>query len=471
MAIHNIISCMSQNPYYSTYLRQQQRRPISRMVWGIPIFGMLVVLYYSRDIATTISNTAFLEQIVFRLALLLFSGCTLVSYQDIIRSDDRNVYSIHPIQSRQLLASLLRQHISTTWVYPLLAWWVLVPIYLQIGAVPLEIDRVVFAVGNAVLLGATWLAGLGMGYAVNLLAIWMSQSPMFSEMLDLIRGQNPREQASFIYAPGLALAVVGVGLALGSAALLRLATGHTDTMLYVYVSIPFLLAVLGYLVAWGLVEQYLWRANVIIADIDAHWSVVEQKQRQEDGRVYLQHLAGSNVHILRVLRQAWRDFRWYTWFAWGSGLLSMWMWTNNQQGNVAIISFVSLLVLGMLPLRWTKQDPQWLDFALGLEYAVLIRARVIVSLLLSAGHFLPVGLGILYGSGVAKGLLLFLGLLLCAVIPSVFAGYVSRELYQHATSVDRSAMEIYSSVRSKYVLGVGGIVFILMNAIRYIGGL
>ena len=134
-------------------------------------------------------------------------------------------------------------------------------------------------------------------------------------VLDSIRGENPREQAAFIYAPGAALALMGVALIFGAGATRLAIEGQIGFVPWVIA--PACLGMIGWIVALKLADRHLIRAGMILSDIDAHWGVVESAE--DDKAVYLDWLATDNPHRLRLLRQSWRLHRWVTiglWLSW-----------------------------------------------------------------------------------------------------------------------------------------------------------
>ena len=111
-------------------------------------------------------------------------------------------------------------------------------------------------------------------------------------VLDAIRGGNPREQAAFIYAPGVVLALMGVGLIFGAGATRFAIEGKMGFVAWILA--PLVIGFIGWIVAMRLAEVHLIRAGMILSDIDAHWGVVEEAE--DESAVYLDWLA-KTIHI------------------------------------------------------------------------------------------------------------------------------------------------------------------------------
>ena len=87
----------------------------------------------------------------------------------------------------------------------------------------------------------------------------------------MVRGQNPREQAAFIYAPGIALIIVGLSLAFAAGGVRAfLAGSEVWGWLLVLIVVG-----IGFICALYLVEEELLRGSILV-DIDAHWHSVQE---------------------------------------------------------------------------------------------------------------------------------------------------------------------------------------------------
>jgi hypothetical protein len=205
-------------------------------------------------------------------------------------------------------------------------------------------------------------------------------------VLDAIRGGNPREQAAFIYAPGTALAVMGVALIFSAGATRLAIEGRTGFAAWILA--PLCIGILGWIAALRLAETHLIRAGMILSDIDAHWGVVEEDE--DEGAVYLDWLAKSNPHRLRLLRQSWRLHRWVTIGLWCiGGVVALMQWLGDDFEVTLASGLVSTTFI-VFPMRLLKHEPQWLQWSLGIERRIQWRAVTEVSILVWLGYCTPI---------------------------------------------------------------------------------
>lgn len=405
------------NPYRKASRISRDRRGFS---WN-PIFILIGVI-----ISTIVIKPIFLElwkanlgenleSILFRLSALITSAMALRTYSSIVRSSDHSIISIHPILGKAFLWSSLEETVRNTWI-----WWVGSAIFLT----PLIELGHYLAYGLAVLLlvGA-WIGGIGTGYCINLGSIWIARSPRCYTILDMVRGQNPREQAAFIYAPGVALVIVGLALAFGAGGLRAVLAGMN--IWGIFLLLPYLLGVAGFILALRLVEEELLRVGSILVDIDAHWHSVEEGE--EPNAVYLDWLANGRPELLRALRAGWREYRLYPLLSWGVGSLAgLMIWTGKLSEGLWL-STLGMVGLGSLSWQLQKTDPRWLDLALGVNDSKVRIARFQLLFAYGAGIWLPVVLLGLLKQGfefwVSGALLLTLLFLL-----SLFSVFFSRKL-------------------------------------------
>ena len=177
----------------------------------------------------------------------------------------------------------------------------------------------------AIYILSSWFGGLGIGYAVHLGSVWAATSPLMAGVLTLSE-ENPREQAAFIYAPGAALALMGVALIFGAGATRLAIDGRMGFVPWVIA--PACLGIIGWIVALKLADRHLIRAGMILSDIDAHWGGVESVE--DERAVYLDWLATDHPHRLRLLRQSWRLHRWVTIGLWLVGaIVSLLQWLGD----------------------------------------------------------------------------------------------------------------------------------------------
>ena len=121
-------------------------------------------------------------------------------------------------------------------------------------------------------LGA-WLGALGVGFTVHLGAVWAAISPTLAGVLEAIRGANPRMQAAFIYAPGVALAAVGAAVGVASAGLAGALSGWAPG--WTFLLLPPALGAAAWAASGRLADGYYVRATALLSEIDAQWAGAE----------------------------------------------------------------------------------------------------------------------------------------------------------------------------------------------------
>ena len=329
-------------------------------------------------------NPAGVEQLALRLGAVLIAIMALQTYTDIVRSPERSIISLHPVLPRPFLMAVALRTLRQSVIWPIAFAAIISPL--------LWID--VRSWGWLVLfLLSSWIGGLGVGYAVNLGSIWVARNERAHTLLDAIRGSNPREQAAFIYAPGFALAVLGLGLALASGGVRAILEGRTE--FGVLVGLPFVFGLIGFWLARHLVQQELVRGVMILAEVDARWKQVSDDEQMELA-VYLEWVAKDRAELLRALRQGWRNHRLFPNLGWVCGVLSALSILSDQFQAAWVLSSIGLVGMGLLPFRLASGDPTWLDRALGVSEGKIQAARTTVTMLYSFGIVLPIGLASLW---------------------------------------------------------------------------
>jgi len=346
-----------------------------------------------------------LTAVASRIANLVAAAVILHSYSDLVRGPDRAVLDVHPIRSKELVAAIARHTLRSRLYLPAMGAILLLPVAIAGGWPPY--------LGAVGLVLSGWLAGLGVGFMVHLGGVWAAYSPTLASLLDALRGDNPRMQAALIYAPGVALAIVGISVEIAAIGLGAALSGWTVGFLWL--GIP---AIVGF-VAWStvgrLAERYYVKASLLLAEVDGAWGQVEQVETASE--VYLQRLGNGKPETLRALRLGWRSLRIYATGGWVAGVVvAIFSWSSPERaifwGGLATV-WVST-VAAMMP----SKDPIWLDRALGVNanktmlsrglvawvYGLAVVAPVSVLLMLQHGYWIHglalVGLGLL-GSGLS----------------------------------------------------------------------
>jgi hypothetical protein len=315
-----------------------------------------------------------LEQLLFRTGAVLVALIALDTYSGIVRHPERSIFGVHPLLAGALLKSVALEQVKKSF------WYVALILGIWSGVSAEWMGWIVAYVFSA------WLGALGTGYAVHLGSVWASTSPVCAGVLDSIRGQNPREQAAFIYAPGLALAILGIALIFGAGATRLVIEGQTRFMLWL--AGPMFMGLIGWIAALRLAKIHLLRASMIVSDIDAHWSLLDEG---DDPRsVYLDWLAKDNPHRLRLLRLSWRLHRPITIGLWVLGFVAALMHSVGEVFQVHLVSGIVSVAFLLFPSRLLQHEPQWLQWSLGISDKVQLKALIEVCSLIWLSFVLPV---------------------------------------------------------------------------------
>lgn len=332
------------------------------------------------------------EAIAFRLAALVVCVMALSTYDAIVRGPDREVLDVHPIQPPLLLQAIAVRLLREQAFVPAMAIILLIPLALA-GHVP------AFLGAAALVLGA-FVCGFGLGFLVNLGAVWAAYSPALAGVLELLRGSNPRMQAALIYAPGVVLGLAGVALLLASGGASAALSGWAPG--WAFLALPPAVGLVAYRLSLPLSERTWVAASALLAEVDAAWAGSEEGD--EDRRVYLEWIATGRPEVLRALRQGWRRLRTWATGAWGLGLVGAFAgWSADPTAPTAVVAVggAAVLLIAALPTRLADGDPVWLDRALGVSDTKVAIARAIVAFAYAQGAILPPLFALLIRQGLA----------------------------------------------------------------------
>jgi hypothetical protein len=317
------------------------------------------------------------EQLALRLGALVAGIMSLQTYTDIVRSPERGIISLHPLLPKFYLHAVTKRTLQNSICWPIALGLLITPMIVR-GAVDAWLWMLL-------IIFASWLGGIGVGYAVNLGSIWVSRNTEKNQWLDAIRGSNPREQAAFIYAPGIALAVLGISIAFAAGG----ARAALDGKIYfgLLILMPLFLGVIGFFIARGLVSTELVRAVALLEEIDSHWKRVNNLE--DDNEVYLDWLAKESPERLRALRHGWRNHRLYPNLGWFCGALSAIAVWGGQNENGLMVAALGIVMMGSISPRLAAGDPDWLNTFLGVDQLKVMFARATITILYSLGILIP----------------------------------------------------------------------------------
>ena len=369
------------NPYWTLVKKERKR---SEKTWANVVllvvaialapFSKDTLLYFLENPSQAIAG---IEGLAFRLSALVGAAVALTSYQQIIRTSEREVLGSHPVQPKLWFSALFRKTFLHTWIWPwicsALAWPMLLHnLYAEFGLLCL-----VNLIG--------WLSMLCIGYLVHLGSVWVARSEISAPLLDAIRGNNPREQAAFIYAPGFALFFCGLLMMLCSFSIDGVLQRHPPA--FGFFVLPLLVGVIALFFAHRLSESQLVPASAVLAEVDARWATLDEAQHES--AVYLEWLANDRKELLRALRQGWRGLRIWPMGIWGFGLFAF---VSALGSDLEVAMFFSSLgavggcTIGVVLSRY---NPIWLDEQLNVQGRELFWARFWVCLLYAQGAIVP----------------------------------------------------------------------------------
>lgn len=381
------------NPYHRARSLQRQRAGGG---WGgaLPVLAAAAAAPLAEPVLFDFIELGAISTGVEGLAVrgggLIVAALALHTYADLVRGPDRAVLDPHPVQARPLLWAIA----AGTARDRLYLW-----LGLGVLAAPLLLAGLHAAwLGLMGVLGGAYLAGLGVGFAVHLGAIWVGRSAGLARVLDALRGDNPRMQAALIYAPGAALVVAGAAVTVGAAGLRGALEGRA--LGWAWALCPAAVGLAAFALALPLADRLYVRATALLTEVDGQ---VEHRLAAEGAAggvepVYLEWTAGPRREHRRALRQAWRAHRAWAFGGWSLGLctlLAVWSDEVDVMARIFAVAGGGGLLMAGLPLRLAEGDPPWLDRALGLRPAAVGLGRALTAVGYAQGVVLPGLLGAL----------------------------------------------------------------------------
>ena len=352
-----------------------------------------------------------LSSVVGRLANLIAAAVILASYTALVRGPDRAVLDVHPVRPRLLVAAIARSTAMAQFYLLALSAVLLFPV--AVSGSP----EAYF--GSLALVASAWLGALGVGFMVHLGGVWAAFSPAFASVLDALRGDNPRMQAALIYAPGVALLLVGSSVEFASMGLSAWLKGWQWGLAWLL--IPSALGLAAWACVGALAVRFYVRASLLLAEIDGAWARVEEAENASE--VYLERWANGKPEFLRALRSGWRAHRLYATGGWILGLVvALVGW--NDPAKAAFWGAGAIAWVAGVSSRMAASDPVWLDDALGVRQGAVMGARTAVSIAYAMGVVVPVSALLILRHGGAELVAAF-GLVALAVLVSACGAWVA----------------------------------------------
>lgn len=407
------------NPYWRAYrirLRNYAAAHLSlpyALRWIPVIFGWVLVSMMAGPVWLSFLSgpreewTSGIQGAFFRLGVAVIMMQCLRMHSVLMRSRERMVLSVLPVEPGIVtLYQTLRCGLGGLWMVPASAV-LLGPIALAgYGDTWLLMNLGVFGV---------WCAALMLSAVVFMGAVGAAESDRWAPLLDLLRGANPREQAAFIYAPGVVLLLLGSVVA-------AVGYGITEALSsrvvgWSFLALPYVLSVLLALLCLPTGRAGWYRATSVLADIDARYGALEHSD--DPLRVYMDwalRFFPNQVAFwaLKDMRHGWRQRRTWIVLSWLVGLIGLvagWSADPAASSRVVFVLIVGLAVNAAVSIQMTNDEPNELRAWLGNGGLTAFWARCIVLLLWFQAAIWPgafavglrtswEGMGVVLGAGV-----------------------------------------------------------------------
>ena len=315
-------------------------------------------------------------QVLMRAGIFVIGWVALDLYSAIIRGEERAVLAQWPVDPARVVSFVTLQ-------VAVRSWWLVPATGIVLSPVALSGESTRWGLGVFVLIGA-WLMSLSCGAAVLLGAIAAAESEKTAPLLDLLRGNNPRAQAAFLYAPGLVLGLAGAVVVQASFGVDGALRG--DLVAAATVVLPLPLALVGWALVPGLARSCWFDGTAVLAEIDARYASLESAE--EALRVYLDGLvrflpSRIGLYALKDLRHGWRSRRTLIVGAWILGMVGLAAsWTAAAEGPVRALLVVvtSVLLVASVGAAMESDEPEFLRQVMPRETLTRGLARGVVTL-------------------------------------------------------------------------------------------
>jgi hypothetical protein len=293
-------------------------------------------------------GVARLSALNLRIGTLLVAVAALRVYAALVRSDDRELLALLPVDSARVsLAALAGVALAGAWI----------PLAALVGLGPIVVDEPGRAGALVAFLFGTWALGVVASGIAFLAAVGLAEHPRWAPLLDLVRGSNLRTQAAFVYAPGVVLAATGLLIA---------ASGDAAARGEFWGVLP-MAAALGILPAVPPLARRGWfRATIQLADVDGRHTALEgvEDARRVAWEGMLRWLPASwRPWALRDLRHGWRARRTWVNGAWLLGLVALalgWQAAPDGPRIAAAASATAALLLAAVVVPLAADEPPFL---------------------------------------------------------------------------------------------------------------
>ena len=326
-----------------------------------------------------------MSTILFRYAVFLSAVTSFVCYQDIIRDSIRVILEPYPIEGNEdFFWALIVHTISKTFPYCLSVLLLFVPMLWY------RDEYFIIWIYMAFFFLMVWISSVFVGYAVSLGAIFCAKSPSMQPYLDLIRGNNPRVQAAFLYVPGVSLFCIGFSISFSSTALVYLVQTRGGVLMWIFFVSPLVLGLISSILSKNWMKTYYAEGSIVRNDIDAHWNILDRENQEGEDRIaYLEFLSKNSPELKRNLRQGWREFRIWAMGTWLLGMfLAFYCYQGEREFALQLALLASIFIAG-LPTQLQQGDPLWLETQLPLPQKNIHWSRSLVAIFYAQGAIIP----------------------------------------------------------------------------------
>ena len=286
-----------------------------------------------------------------RAGTVVACAVALAVHGALLRGPQRPVWALLPVDPAAVVREAVRDVRWRT------APWTVAAVLAMLPAAWTQ-GPAAFVAGAVGLAGVAWLAASSAAWAL-LGAVRAAEDPRWADLLDLVRGANPRPQAAILYA--FAPVVLGVGLLAFAVSEAVDAAGPARAIVFApwVVAAAIGPAVRAAAPAW-------WSATPGLEEVRARYAAVERPE--EARRVALDGWAprvpaAVRPWFLAELRHGWRARRGLVNAAWAVAAVSVWsVWTASPEGpgRAAAVAAAIALAPGAVPVLGAAHEAPWI---------------------------------------------------------------------------------------------------------------
>lgn len=359
------------------------------MVGSLAAVAMLVRATFLEFLDTG-SDVVALRGLWLRGGLVVLSMVGFRVHSTVLRGRSREILALLPVEPRKVVAVDLLDVARTALGWVAAVGVLCAPVALELGVATWAKGMIVVAGAGA--LSITWSSIALLG------AISVAEDPKWEDLLDALRGNNPRPQAAIIYALGPMVFIGGVVLDVAAGA----AVG--DVPLAV-VALPWVLGAASYPMIGPLADRVWFQATMVLEDIKARYAAVEDPEDAK--RVYMDWtLRWLPAEVSRWaqldLRHGWRTHRGTLAFMWVGALLAFgagWSAAEGTPLRAGLVAGATGWWCGAVMLRMAAEVQPFLQQWLVVSPQVRVAARVWTVSMWSVAPVCAAGLAVLIQLG------------------------------------------------------------------------